>query len=603
MPTLPLGVPQEPLSAMPSDAPRQRFLHARRWKHDLVWLIVAEAGTIVAMVVVLRLWRARWRIPFYSDGDATLTAAWIKTVLVRGWYFDNPKLGFPTGANARDYPTGDLWHLVLLRLFALGSHDWALAMNVTFVGSFLLITATAYVALRWLGVRSIVAAGGAIVTAFLPYHFAHNETHLLLSDYSVVPLVVALAVAQLSDRPWFRLRRDVPFSWSHQVAAVAIVVWAAGTGSFYYAIMSAAVLAVTALFASVVRWRIEPVLSALVLVAVLGIVVVAQLIPTFINDAHHGRNHAFDRKLAGQDTYSLRPVLLFAPIDHHRISALGSLTRKYETVSNPDEVQAVGLVAAAGLIGLLAAAAAPLVGRRRLRHPNDQALALIALTALGLGITAGGGELFALLGLTEIRDWNRVSIYLGFVGVAAAAGALDRCITRRSFPSTIVAAIVLVCVTVAILDQTGGNDTPPYRSVAAEFTVERDFVQHIQHAVGNNAAILELPYTDYPETPTIVRMPEYAQMRGWLHSDTLRWSYGAIKGRPTWQDGQLGLSVPDQLRRARKAGFAAVWVDRRGYQDNGTTIERQLRACLGPPLLIESDNERVLYHLSSSPHC
>ena len=97
------------------------------------------------MVAVLRLWRARWRIPFYSDGDATLTAAWIKTVLVRGWYFDNPKLGFPTGANARDYPTGDLWHLVLLRVFALGSHNWALAMNVTFVGTFLLITATAYI--------------------------------------------------------------------------------------------------------------------------------------------------------------------------------------------------------------------------------------------------------------------------------------------------------------------------------------------------------------------------------------------------------------------------------------------------------------------------
>jgi len=588
---------------MHGDIPRQHLLDARRRARELVWLFAAEAGTITAMVVVLRLWRARWRIPFYSDGDATLTAAWIKTVLVRGWYFDNPKLGFPTGANARDYPTGDLWHLVLLRVFALGSHNWALAMNVTYIGTFIMITATAYIALRSFGVRSITAAGGAVVTAFLPYHFAHNETHLLLSDYSVVPLVVALAVAQLSDRPWFRLRRDQPVVWSRRIAAVVIVVWAAGTGSFYYAIMSAAVLSVTALFASVVRRRIEPALSTLVLVAVLGIVVVAQLVPTLVNDAHHGRNHAFDRKLSGQDTYSLRPVLLLAPIDDHRIPALGSLTRKYETVSNPDEVQAVGFVAAAGLIGLLGAAAAPLVGRRRLRHPNDRALALIALTGLGLGITAGGGELLALVGLTEIRDWNRISIYLGFVGVAAAAGALDRYLTRRSFPSAVVVVIVLVCVTVAVLDQTGGNDTPPYRSVAAEFAAERDFVQRIQHALGNDAAVLQLPYTDYPEAPTIVRMPEYAQMRGWLHSDTLRWSYGAIKGRPTWQAGQLSLSVPAQLRRAHQAGFSAVWVDRRGYEDNGANIERQLRACLGPPLLTESDNERVLYDLDRSPHC
>jgi phosphoglycerol transferase len=576
---------------------------ARRWARELGWLVVAQCGTVVGVVVVLRLWRARWRVPFYSGADATLTAAWIKTVLLRGSYFDNPKLGFPTGANARDYPTGDLWHLVWLRIFALGSHDWALAMNVTYIGSFLLIAATAYVALRCLGVRPIVASGGAIVTSFLPYHFAHNETHLFLSDYSVIPLVVALAVAQLSDRPWFRLRRDVRVGWSRQVAAVAVVTWAAGIGGFYYAIMTAALLFLTAAFASVTRRRIEPALSALFLVAVLGVVVVGQLVPTLINDARHGRNYAFDRRLSGQDVYSLRPFLLIAPVDHYRVPAVSALTRNYETVSNPDETQALGFVAAAGIVGLLGAAAAPLVGRRRLRHPTDRALALVALTGLALGITAGGGELLALLGLTEIRDWNRISIFLGFVGVAAASRGLDRLITLRAFPSTTVVAIVLLCVTLAIFDQTSGSDTPPYRPVAAEFSIEGNFVRGIEHTVGANAAILQLPYTAYPESPAIVRMPEYSQMRGWLHSNTLRWSYGAIKGRPSWQDGQLALSLPDQLRRARRAGFAAVWVDRRGYKDNGVSIERRLRACLGSPILVESDQQRVLYDLAASVRC
>jgi len=98
-------------------------------------------------------------------------------------------------------------------------------------------------------------------------------------------------------------------------------------------------------------------------------------------------------------------------------------------------------------------------------------------------------------------------------------------------------------------------------------------------------------------------MAEYSQMRGWLHSGTLRWSYGAIKGRPTWQDGQLALSVPDQLRRARQTGFRAVWVDRRGYQDDGKGIERRLRACLGAPILIESDQQRVVYDLTGPLRC
>ncbi len=588
---------------MRSDGSGQHRFGARQWAKELGWLLVAQGGTVVGMVLVLRLWRARWHIPFYSNGDATLTGAWIKTVLARGWYFDNPKLGFPTGANARDYPTGDLWHIVLLRLFALGSRDWALAINVMYIGTFLLITATAYFALRCLGVRSIVAAGGATVTALLPYHFAHNETHVLLSDYSVVPLVVALAVAQLSDQPWVRLRDERPDRWLRRLAAVAVVVWAAGTGSFYYAVMSAVLLLFTAVFASAVRRQLEPALSTLFLVAVLGIVVVAQLVPTLINDVHHGQNRAFDRRLAGQDVYSLRPFLLLAPIDQYRIPIVSTLTRRYETISNPDEAQSVGLVAAAGIVGLLAGAAAPLVGRRRLRHPTDGALALIALTALGLGVTAGGGELLALLGLTEIRDWNRVSIYLAFAGVVASARALDRYLARRTSSAAIVVAIVLVCVTAAVLDQTSASDTPPYGTVAAEFSVERNFVQDIQRTVGADAAILQLPYTAFPESPAIVRMPEYAQMHGWLHSDTLRWSYGAIKGRTTWQDGQIGLSLPDQLRRARRAGFTAVWVDRRGYRDGGASIESHLRECLGPPLLVESDQQRSLYGLVASPTC
>ncbi len=599
---VPATTSRHPVEA-PRNERRNRSAPSGRRARELGWLLAAEAGSAVAAIVVLRLWRARWRIPFYSRVDATLTAAWIKTVLAHGWYYDNRNLGFPTGANQRDYPSGDLWHLTFLRLFSVASHDWALALNVVYVGSFLLITATAYVALRALGVRPVVAAGGAVVTAFLPYHFAQNEAHLLVSDYAVVPLVVALAVAQLSDRPWLDLRRGSTGGGLRTCAAIAIVVWAAGTGSFYYAVMSALLLLVTAVFASAARRRVEPVASAMVLIAVIGVVVVAQLLPTLLNDAHHGRNHAFDRTLTGQDVYSLRPVLLLAPIADHRISALGAPTRKYQTVSSPDEPQAVGLVAALGIVGLLAAAAGSLVGRRGLRHPTDRALALLALTAVGLGITAGGGEVLAIFGFTEIRDWNRISVYLGFVGVAAAARALDRYLARRAVATRIVLALVIVCVAVAVLDQTSGSDTPPYRAVQAEFIAERDFVRGIERAVGANAAVLQLPYSAFPETPRLVEMPEYAQLRGWLHSDTLQWSYGAVKGRPTWQDGQLGLSLPDQLRRAREAGFAAVWVDLRGYSDGGRSIGHALGSCLGAPILTESNGQRVLFDLRSGPRC
>jgi phosphoglycerol transferase len=189
------------------------------------------------------------------------------------------------------------------------------------------------------------------------------------------------------------------------------------------------------------------------------------------------------------------------------------------------------------------------------------------------------------------------------LGVAVAARALDRLLTRRAATTTVVVAVVALCTTVAVLDQTSGADTPHYRAVQAQFTAERDFVRTIERTVGPDAAVLQLPYAAYPESPPIVRMVDYSHLSGWLHSDTLRWSYGAVKGRRTWQDGHLGLSLPDQLRRARRAGFTAVWLDRVGYDDGGARIEHTLDACVGKAIAVEPDGRRILYDLRSEPAC
>src|SRR5262249_55734267 len=198
------------------ESPTRASRAGARWRRELGGLLATEVATFLLTVVVLQLWRARARVPFYScaapvgKGGSGCDAVWFagvtKTVLANGWYFDNSKLGFPTGSNLRDFPTLDLWHALYLNAFSLISHDWALAMNSLYVGSFLLIAAASYCALRGLHVRRAIAAGGAVITAFLPYHLVRNEAHLILADYFVIPLIVMLAVVQLSDRPWFGLR-------------------------------------------------------------------------------------------------------------------------------------------------------------------------------------------------------------------------------------------------------------------------------------------------------------------------------------------------------------------------------------------------------------
>ncbi len=571
------------------------------FRREVLAASVAVAGTVVAVVVVLQLWRAHPRLPLYWSSDATSEAALAKNTLVNGWSWNNSRLGFPTGFNVQDHYVADTWHNVFWRVFSLGSRSWPLAVNVVYLGSFVLVAITGYIALRTLAVGRPIAAGGAIVYAFLPYHFFRNEMHLELSDYSAVPLLVALAVAQCSNRPWLRLRGGTRRCW--WLAAVAVVVWLAGSG-VYYALFGALLLVVSGLFASAVRRKSEPALSNVVLAGIVLCVLMLQLLPGILYDQQHGSNPAFARDFTESDHYSLRPLLLLAPIPQHRIDLLGRLSRRYDNAGLPSEGgQELGALPALGLLLLLGSAAAPLLGARGNRDPTDRTLAFLALVCIAVGVTGGGGTLIALLGFQHLRAWNRLITVIGFIAIAAGARALDRFVTRRRASSTIVIALVAALTVIAVADQTSAHDVPRYDAIGTSVAAERDFVHGIERSVGPHAAVLQLPYMEYPEVPPVVRMVDYSHLIGWLYSDTLRWSYGAVRGRANWQDGQVHLPLSAQLQRARAAGFTAVWVDRFGYQDNGIAIERALTTCLGPAIVVERDQRRVLFDLRSTPHC
>jgi phosphoglycerol transferase len=162
--------------------------------------------------------------------------------------------------------------------------------------------------------------------------------------------------------------------------------------------------------------------------------------------------------------------------------------------------------------------------------------------------------------------------------------------------------LVVAVATVAIFDQTSGWIVPEYERVSAEFRADRDFVSRVGDLLPSDAAVLQLPYVDFPESPPVERMNDYDHFEGYLHSDSLHWSYGVVRGRGDWQAGQRALPLRDQLVRARDARFAAVWLDRYGYANQGRAIAAELTECLGPPIAASSDGRREIYRLRA-PSC
>ena len=89
-------------------------------------------------------------------------------------------------------------------------------------------------------------------------------------------------------------------------------------------------------------------------------------------------------------------------------------------------------------------------------------------------------------------------------------------------------------------------------------------------------------------------------LRGYLHSSALCWSYGAHREGEAdmWQQGTSELPVGEMLAEIRRQGFAAVWVDRNGYADNGQHLQTQLRTETGVAPLVSKDGQISVFLLS-----
>jgi phosphoglycerol transferase len=94
-------------------------------------------------------------------------------------------------------------------------------------------------------------------------------------------------------------------------------------------------------------------------------------------------------------------------------------------------------------------------------------------------------------------------------------------------------------------------------------------------------------------------MADYDLMRGYLHSDDLRWSYGFMKGRPGDPSPALAELPTEQMARdVAAAGFSGIYIDRFGYDDNAASLERELTAATGEQPLVSPNGRLSFFELS-----
>lgn len=554
---------------------------SRERARDLFWCCAVLSLSLLLAYGALQLGRADLDVPFSYGGDSMMLLALTKSLAEHGSLLTLPDLGAPGQLERHDFPTFSSLHFLLLWILARVCGP-VQSFNLYFILGFPLIAVSAFWSLRALERTRPASAVGALLFAFLPYHFMRGEAHLTLASYYLVPPTIVVAFWLFGDRPPVAALGR-PGKQDLLSVAVAVLV---ATSCVYYAFFGAFFFLIAGVVASLRRRSVVNLRSAVLLITVVFAGLVAQAGPTLLYHWRHGPNpEVAHRSASDSERYSLRLADLLLPVPGHRLELFAEWRARYERSSLRigEGAAAVGAVAAAGVLLLLAWT----LGGAMSRADEIGLAATGTVTALLLATTGGLGSLVARFLLPGIRAYNRISVFLAFFGLLAAVALLDRMLSRWRLARVWTIVVWTLVLGAGLLDQISPRFAPSHAAVKTRFASDRTFIAEIERLLPRGSSVFQLPAIEFPESPPRHGMVDYDHLRAYLHSHQLRWSYGAMRGRyvAIWQQYVASQPLPTMIELLRGAGFAGIYVDRHGFEDSGTAVEQSLSAQLGEPLL------------------
>jgi phosphoglycerol transferase len=335
------------------------------------------------------------------------------------------------------------------------------------------------------------------------------------------------------------------------------------------------------------------------------------LIYWFVNGPNYAVVH---RHPLESELYGLVLTQMVLPIPGHPIDALSNFAESYyqatPLIGEFKPYQSLGFIATLGFAWLLLVALAGCLSPRWgigdfQQRQLHRRLATVTVIAFLIGTTGGISSLLAWLVSPQIRSWDRISIFISFFALAAVALLLDAIQERirlRGGRPVLCEALLLSVLLIGLYNQSNRWFVPDYETAQNEYTSDALFVEAIDRELPQQAEVFQVPYVSFPEhyQPGLEIGP-YEPLQPYLHSSDLRWSYGAVAGRPSadWQADLTDKPPEVLLDTVIDKGFDGIYIDRFGYSDRAAKLESELGELLDVEPLVSPDGSRSFFSLLS----
>jgi phosphoglycerol transferase len=545
-----------------------------------------DAAVAVGLAVAIALsWALEYHVLFGAQrledplsyrGDALLTLASVSAAR-RGDYLPFfskmlPSLGAPFVASWNDWPITEDWLLWLVGTLGrlVGS---VAAINLGYALACMTAGVSMFYVARRFGLRRDTSALAGFLFGLSNYIIVRTVHHYTLTFVWAIPWNLLVA-------SWLASRRGIPLG-SRRFTLAAVTTVCTAWGFIYYSFFAAQLFAFASL-AGVFRlgWSKKRVLPVAALAGIFVAALLAVNLDTVVFAVRNGVNEtALQRSRTDVETYALKPINLFVPSAYHRLDFMKEVSRRavsQSVIGGEFPSSYLGVLGALSLVSL-GLYAMWLIARKR----GGVALGW-AGTAVWLVLAHSVGGLNSFMGLFNMRLFrsvNRVSVEVLAVALLFGAWFLGRLLARRR--RALRWALVGVVGVAGAWEQLPTTD--PNESIAGNRRIaesDRRLVSQMENALPKGAMVFELPTMHFPEVPPHMGVDGYEMFRPTFYSDTLRFSHGDVKGRPNaeWKFRVSGLPVPQMVAELRTAGFAGLYVNRKGFADGGRALLGDLQA-------------------------
>jgi hypothetical protein len=510
----------------------------------------------------------------------------------------NPNAGAPFPSELYLFPQRDPIGTLIQWIIGRFDANAFFVTNVFTIVCFYLAALAFYASLRFIGVRPLFAASLSICFAFVPY------TSEIISQSVTFPLVsVPMGLAVALGATWADENKR------SNIVAILVFSVLIGLGSPYWAFFVCVLIGFSGALSAFAKRSATIITTAMASIATIIISFVAGWLPVILPRLTSGYLSQANAKPAShQALLGLNYLDLIAPL-HSPLVLFRALADRYWLFRSPytrDIDISIGIAGIAGL-SVLTVILAQWFGRgmapdqSRLEY-SRRVLAGLLVWSLLFCVTNGVGFAFGVFVTPMFRAQVRMGVVIAAICMFALAITFE--IWSRRTKARYLGMVMVSLCALSLWEQTANISWP--REQARATTQNREYYAHAsicsqaEQILPHGAQVLQMPILPYVDGGTVLHsFHPYYHLACPLMTTSLKWSFGIMGGSAAdeFVSDMNESPMPEQIARAAAAGFRAILLDKRAYEDDGRAIIAELKSLIGPVALVTENDTLALFDM------